>query len=128
MHESKSKEFLMRKITSPAFGVFLVHDEDQPPTYGTAVYRYNNGTWVCQDDCIPRGACDHIQLTRERFEDFIPSHKHRWTTISSVCLDCGELGQSIPNTEDFSNAEAYSRYREQRRIYFNREQTRAKKV
>ena len=40
----------MKQVTSTAPGVYLIHEEDQPPVEGAAVYQFaTNGRWVCQE-------------------------------------------------------------------------------
>jgi hypothetical protein len=38
-----------KKVTQTADGVFMCHDRGLGPPTGTAVYRYRNGLWACQD-------------------------------------------------------------------------------
>jgi hypothetical protein len=41
-----------KKVTQTADGVYMYHDRWLGPTTGTAVFRYRNGLWVCQDHVV----------------------------------------------------------------------------
>ena len=55
-------------VTSPSPTVYLVHERDQVPIDGTAVYLYSWG-WKCEDDGPRPGRlrepCEHIKKSVE---------------------------------------------------------------
>ena len=52
------------KLTAP--GAWLVYTHGQPPIEGTAVYRYDNDHWVCENH-PHQGTeyCDHIRRAQQ---------------------------------------------------------------
>ena len=60
-------------VSSPALGVYLLHKLTQRPVEGTAVYYYDSGSWVCEDDGkadgTTRANCVHVEMAL-KFHEF----------------------------------------------------------
>jgi hypothetical protein len=61
-----------RMVTSPAKDTYLVVPElsmGQTQASGTAIYRYSNGTWLCERCGTPQGTsredCDEVKEVKE---------------------------------------------------------------
>ena len=60
----------MKRVTSTAPGVYLIHEEGQRPVEGVAVYHYYvNRVWACQECGRFSGTttpdCMHIALAKK---------------------------------------------------------------
>jgi len=63
----------MTSVTSPARDTYLVHAERPPwgknEASGVAVYRYQNGTWLCERCGTSQGTsqedCMHVRCVKE---------------------------------------------------------------
>ena len=59
-------------VTKTAEGVFLIHEPDQRPVEGVAVYRYSYA-WGCEKDGTAngttRGYCGHVQMAIKEEDD-----------------------------------------------------------
>ena len=58
------------RVTSTAPGVYLVHEEGQPPVEGVAVYYFElSGLWACELHGFIKGTtrpdCTHIALAKQ---------------------------------------------------------------
>ena len=91
---------VVKRVTSTARGVYLVHEEGQPPVEGVAVYNYDyRNVWQCErDGAFMRPDCSHIWRAKhhaigERLKRLLDRSTERleaWPN-EPMCVACGAI-------------------------------------